>query len=118
MDALHRLLADGAVIGAVIGIGWSAILVITRRTGGPAFERLQAFIVAVLIVGAASGLVMFATGARPADGLHLLYAVIAIGLIPLARSFLGRSGGLRPAALLLVAFVVMGAVLYRLFTTG
>lgn len=118
MDTLHRLLADGAVIGAVIGIGWSVRLVITRRTGGPSFERLQAAIVAVLIVTAASGLVMLAMGDRPADGLHLLYAVIAIGIIPLARSFLGGSVGRRPAALLLVAFVVVGAVVYRLFTTG
>jgi hypothetical protein len=118
MDTLHRLLADGAVIGAIIGIGWSAVLVITRRTGGPAFERLQASVVAALIVGAASRLVVLASDARPADGLHLLYAVIVIGLIPLARSFLGGSVRRRPAAPLLVAFVAMGAVPYRPFTTG
>jgi hypothetical protein len=118
MDALHRLLAYAAVAGVVIGIGWSTTLVITRRAGGPAFERLQAAVVAALIVGVASGLIMIAAGARPAEGLHLLYAVIALALIPLARSFLGRAGGRAPAALLLVAFVVLGAVLYRLFTTG
>ena len=118
MDPLHRLLAYGAVAGAVIGIGWSAILTATRRPGGQAFERLQAVVVGSLIVGAASGLLMLAAGARPAEGLHLLYAGIAILLIPLARSFLVRSGGRRPAALLLLAFVIMGAVLYRLFATG
>ena len=37
----------------------------------------------------ASGLVLLAVGARPAEGLHLLYAIVAIALIPLARSFLG-----------------------------
>jgi hypothetical protein len=118
MDLLHRLLSYGAVAGVAMGFGWSAILVLTRRAGGPAFERLQAGVVAILIVGTASGLVMLASGARPAEGLHLLYAVIAIALIPLARSFLGRAGGRRAAALLLVAFVVLGAVVYRLFTTG
>jgi len=118
MDGLHRLLAYGAIAGTLIGIGWSAILMITRRTGGPAFERLQAAVVAALIIGAASGLVMLASGARPAEGLHLLYALIAIALIPLARWFLGRSEGRRQSGFVLLAFIVLGAVFYRLFTTG
>ncbi|MBI3747316.1 MAG: hypothetical protein HY262_00480 [Chloroflexi bacterium] len=118
MDTLHLVLAYLAVAGVAIGLAWSAFLVVTRRPGGPTFERLQAAVVAALIVGAASGLLRLASGARPADGLHLLYAAIAIGLIPLARSFTGRASGRGPAVFLLVAFVVLGAVLFRLFTTG
>lgn len=118
MDTLHLLLAYTAVAGVVFGTGWSLILVVTRRPGGPAFERLQAAVVAALVVGAASGLLQLVAGASPADGLHLLYAAIAIGLIPLARSFMGRASGRGPAAFLLVAFVVLGALVYRLFTTG
>lgn len=74
--------------------------------------------VSFLIVAAASGLILFASGLRPADGLHLLYAVMSIGLIPLARSFTPRAGIRGAAVLLLVAFAVLGGVLYRLFTTG
>lgn len=118
MNTVHLALAYAAVAGTAIAIGWSAILLVTRRTGGPAFERLQAAVVAALVVGAASGLVMLAVGSRPADGLHLLYAVVAIALIPLARSFLGQGSRRVLAAFLLVAFVVLGGVLYRLFTTG
>ncbi|MBF6606311.1 MAG: hypothetical protein IVW53_12085 [Chloroflexi bacterium] len=118
MDGIHRLLAFAIVALTVIGIGWSMFSVVTRRPGGPAFERFQAAMVSALVVGAASGLVLLATGARPADGLHLLYAVVAIALIPLARSFVGRESAHRAAALLLVAFVALGAVIYRLFATG
>lgn len=118
MDALHLALAYAAIAGVVIGVGWAAVLLVTRRPESPAFERFQAAVVAIVIVGAASGLVRLAAGARPADGLHLLYASVAIASIPLARSFLGRAGGRGPAALLLVAFIVLGALLYRLFTTG
>jgi len=117
-DVLHLLFAYAAVAGVVVGIGWAALLVVTRRPESPAFERFQAAVVAVVVVGAASGLVRLAAGAQPADGLHLLYAALAIALIPLARSFFGRASGRGPTALLLVAFVVLGAVLYRLFTTG
>lgn len=118
MDTLHLLIAYAVVVGVVIGIGWSAFLLVTRRPETPAFERVQAAVVAALVVGAASGLVRLASGEGPADGLHLLYAAVAIALIPLARSFPGRTTGRGPTGLLLVAFVVLGAVLFRLFTTG
>lgn len=118
MDGIHLLIAYGAVAFTVAGIGWSLLLVFAGRAGGLAFERFQAAVVSVLVVGAASGLVLLATGERPADGLHLLYATVAIALIPLARSFLGRTRARAGAALLLAAFVVLGGVAYRLFTTG
>ena len=118
MDGIHRLLAYGIVAVTGAGIGWSVLLVVAGRAGGPAFERFQAAVVSLLVVGAASGLVLLATGARPADGLHLLYAMVVIALIPLARSFLGRANGRAAVALMLAAFVVLGAVVYRLFTTG
>lgn len=118
MDRIHQILAYATVAFTVAGIGWSVFLALTRRAGGPAFERFQAAVVSVLIVGAASGLVLLVVGARPAEGLHLLYAIVAIALIPLARSFLGRAHGGATVGLLLVVFVVLGAVVYRLFTTG
>lgn len=118
LDGIHRLLAYGAVAVTVAGIGWSLLLVFAGRAGGPGFERLQAVVVSVLVVGAASGLVLLAVGARPTEGLHLLYAILAIALIPLARSFLGRANARAAGALLFAAFVVLGGVAYRLFTTG
>lgn len=118
MDGIHRLLTYAVVALTLAGIGWSVLLVTSGRPGGPAFERFQAAVVSVLIVSAASGLVLLALGGRPAEGLHLLYAVVAIGLIPLARSFVGRAHGRGTGALVLAAFLVLGGVVYRLFTTG
>lgn len=118
MDAIHRFLAYAVVAAVAGGAVWSAALARAGRAASPRFEQYQAAVVSLVIVGAASGLLLLATGAGPADGLHLLYALIAIALIPLARSFLGRAHGRGAGALLLVAFVVMGAIVYRLFTTG
>ena len=91
---------------------------LSGRAGGEAFVRFQAGVVSLLVVAAASGLVLLAGGARPTDGLHLLYALLAIALVPLARSFLTRANHRGANVLLLVAFVVLGGVLYRLFATG
>lgn len=118
IDVIHRVIGFATIAVVALGIGWSALLIASRRAGGPGFERFQAAVVSLIIVGAASGLLLFASGARPTETIHLLYAVIAIGLIPLARSFLGRPSGRASAALLLVALVALGGILYRLFTTG
>lgn len=118
LDGIHQILAYAIVASTVAGIGWSVFLALTRRAEGPAFERFQAAVVSLLVVGGVSGLVLLATGARPSEGLHLLYAIVAIALIPLARSFLGRANDRAAAGLLFVAFVVLGAVVYRLFATG
>ena len=72
----------------------------------------------MFVIAAVSGGLLLLTGARPSEGLHLLYALVALAVIPLARSFLGRKTARAAAALLLVAFVVLGAVTYRLFITG
>jgi hypothetical protein len=118
LDGIHRVVAYGTVAITLVGFGWTAILVVADRDGGSAFEQFQAAAVSVLIVAAASGLVLLAVGARPAEGVHLLYAAVAIAVVPLARSFLGRTKGLARVAIFLAAFVVLGGIEYRLFTTG
>lgn len=102
----------------IAGIAWSAALAVSARAGGPMFERYQAAVVSVLIVAAAGGLILLLLGSAPTEGVHLLYAAVAIVLVPLARSFLGRTSGRGAASLLLVTFAVLGALMYRLFTTG
>lgn len=118
LGAIHRLLAYGAVAAAVVGIVWSILLVALGRPGGVRFEQAQAAVVSVFLVAAVSGGLLLLTGSRPGEDLHLVYTVVAIAIIPLARSFLGRTSPRRAAAMLVVAFVVLGAVTYRLFTTG
>ena len=112
------MLAYGAVIVAVAGIGWSAINLGRGKEGSTGFERFQAGVVSLLIVASASGGLLFISGSRPSELLHWLYAGVAIATIPLARSFLGRASRRQSGLLFLVAFVVLGAVVYRLFTTG
>jgi hypothetical protein len=117
MDTIHRLLAYAAAAGTGFGIAWSLVLLATARPAGPRFERFQAAAVSLFVVAAASGVLLLLAGFRPGEGLHLLYAAIALAVIPLARSFLGQTSARGAVALLLVAFGVLGAMTYRLFTT-
>jgi hypothetical protein len=117
VTVVHSILADAAVAAVAIAILSCFILAVTARPGGRLFDRLQIVVVLMIALAIAAGAVTFALGARPADGLHLVYGAVAIVLLPLARSF--RSGASRRDALLLLsACALLGGVLFRLFTTG
>lgn len=118
MDGVHQLLAYAVVAATVVGVVQSLLLIGWQRDDVLASERLQAAVVSLVIVGAASGIILLAMGYRPADPLHLLYAAVAVVVIPVARSFAGRTLERRTALLLLAALIVLGALTYRLFTTG
>lgn len=118
MDAIHRALAYASLAATIFGVAWSLLQLARPKADAPDFARFEAAVVSVIIVGAASGVLMLLAGARPADGLHLLYAGVAVAIIPLARSFVGRTSSRGAAVLLFVVFVVLAAVTYRLFTTG
>ena len=107
---IHRLLAYLAVAGVAFGLGWSAFWLL-RRGHEPVADWIKAAVLGLLAFVGASGLVVIVEGGRPADGLHFLYAVIAIGIIPLARSFAGRASGRSGVILLLAMFVVLAGLL-------
>ena len=118
IDDLHLLLAfiaAGVVIG---GVAWSAALAFTGRSGGAAYVSFQAAVVAILLVAAASGLVLLVIGHGPTEGLHFIYAAIAIAIIPLARSFFGGARERRQVSLLLLTFMILGVLVFRLFASG
>jgi len=117
MQAIHQVLAIGALIAVAIVLTWTVILAVTKGTPGRGYDRAQASMVGIIALAAIVGAASFISGARPADGLHLVYGAVAVLLIPFARSFL-RGGGRRDALILLIAVAALGGVIYRLFATG
>ncbi len=117
MDIAHGVLAYAAI--GVVGVGfiWSLLAFLGMDFAVRTFDRLQAIAIGVFLVASLAGGWLLISGGQPNESLHLVYAAVAIGLIPLSRSFVpGRD---RRAPLVLIgAFVVLALVLYRLFTTG
>jgi hypothetical protein len=71
-----------------------------------------------LLVTSAGGLGVAAGGGGPANSLHYVYTVVALGLLPLASTFTrGRSARVRAGATLIAAIVAL-VVVFRLFQTG
>jgi hypothetical protein len=113
---LHLLVA---ILVAICGGLLTAIVVAGSVLGWDVrFPRDRAILAALALttLGIALGLVILATGGRPADPLHLLYAGVALVLLPVVR-FWDRLAGHRALAVGLGGLVLAGLVL-RLFQTG
>lgn len=117
MQAIHQVLADAALVAVVIVLAWTVVLAVTNGTPGRGYDRAQASMVGIIAVAAIVGAASFMFGARPADGLHVLYGAVAVLLIPFARSFL-RGVARRDTIILFIAVAALGGVIYRLFATG
>ena len=119
-QAIHAILAIAAIVAVVVGLVWAAVLALKGRSGGGGgslSDRFQAVLIGVILLAAIAGAAVFVTGARPADGLHVVYGAVAILLIPFARSFVGGGTG-RDRVIMLVAVVALGGVMYRLIATA
>ncbi len=106
------LVAGGAGAVALVAAGGA----LRHRSVRFALDRAILAALASVSVGIALGLVILVTGGRPADPLHLLYAGLALAILPVAR-FWDRLAGHRLAAVGVGGLVLLGLVL-RLFQTG
>jgi hypothetical protein len=80
--------------------------------------RIQALLLIALAVTIAGGLGLLAGGARPREALHFVYAVVAIGALPVANSLTQRAGPRARGVATLAAVLVILVVIARLFGTG
>jgi hypothetical protein len=113
---LHRLLA--LFTAAAAGVVLLVVLVEAVTHRQRRFARDRAILAAVALVAIATlvGLLQLASGSRPDDLLHLLYAAVALLVLPVVR-FWGRLGGRRTLAIGAGA-VILALLLLRLFQTG
>lgn len=81
-------------------------------------ERLDLVAIIVLLVTSAGGLGLLLAGPGPHEGLHVLYAVLAIGILPVADSLARNASARRRAAVTAVSAVIGLVLIGRLIQTG
>jgi hypothetical protein len=130
VTVLHQLVAWAVAGGAaalIVVSGWSWLD--ARRSGGRrdhrfGVDRLLLAVESVAAVNVAIGGLLYATGNRPIDQLHLLYGLAALVTLPLGWWFGGRpnadgtSSRRRRDGWVTIAAAVLLGVTLRLFMTG
>jgi hypothetical protein len=118
MDTIHAAAAwlavaaaAGVLLAAVAAtVGWMASKLLLDR----------AILVCLAATGAAAlaGLVLPISGQPPRDALHVLYGVVAVGAVPLARYHARRRSIVGIGRWVGVGGLVLMGALLRLFMTG
>lgn len=110
-----------AAVVAVLVIALAVVVVAGAATGRPMRVAVDRLILAALIgvaVAIALGAGLLLTGRSPRDGLHLVYAGLALTALPVARFALPSLVSRRRAWLLLAGCLVEAGLLVRLLQTG
>lgn len=117
MQPLHALL--GSVVMAVtalfaVGAGVAAWL----DRGHGLVRRAGLAIAAILVLQVLVGVVLYLGGTRPAEGLHLLYGVVILAVLPFASSFASEAPPRSYSGALAVGGLVILLLAWRLLSTG
>lgn len=116
---LHLLLAGLTLVALLGATAEGARRAITGKPTGSAAVRTRSATLVAVGATAAGGIALVLTGHHPNEWLHVIYAVLAFGLIPVADNVANefdsnRGKGLTRLGGGLAALVV----LLRLFATG
>jgi hypothetical protein len=108
--------AAGVAVAAVgLDGAWRAM---RRLPPGALASQLETIVLIVLVVAIAGGLGILVGGGRPAELLHFVYAIVAVGILPLADSLSRRAHPRTRGIATVLGAAVVFVVILRLFATG
>ena len=113
---VHRLVAILVALGAGLILLVVVTAAVTHRPLRFARDRVILGVIVLVALGSTIGLVLLLGGEGPDDPLHLVYAALALFVLPVAR-FWDRLSS-RNALAVGVAAVVLALLVLRLFQTG
>ena len=117
MLELHTLIARALVLYFALVGAWGVFLGLRKRELDPGFRGAVVIGVALGVLQALVGIVLVASGLRPADNLHYLYGASVIVTLPLVGSYIADKRFSRPLAYGLATLFMAGLAI-RAITTG
>jgi hypothetical protein len=115
---LHGLVAQLALVLAVIGAAWVLILALTRREAGSMVLGLLVWVIGTIVVAGLLGVMVALTIAPPGDALHILYGLLAAATLPGAALVARDRPPRQQVVVLAIALVIEVILVVRLFQTG
>ncbi len=116
---LHLTLALASLAAMLLVAAEGAARLVRASPPGRLAAAGSGAVGVLLGMTAAGGLALLLGGRRPTETLlHLVYALLAFGLVPLADSLVAQAGPRRRALARLLGGLVAAVVIVRLFATG
>lgn len=118
MIEAHGLVGQVAIVLGLVAVAWSILLLATRREPGPLFLGNLVWVSLAVGVAAVLGVATFASGTPLRDGLHVVYGVLALAVLPGAMVIASGRPGRQRSIVAAVGAVVLVILLARLLQTG
>jgi hypothetical protein len=115
---LHVTLALASLAAMVVVAGEGAVRLVRASPPGKMAAVGLGVVLVLLGMTTAGGLALLVGGQRPKELLHLVYTVLALGLVPLADALVAQATPRRRALARLLGGLVALGVIARLFATG
>ncbi|MGH2699773.1 MAG: hypothetical protein ACRDJL_11345 [Actinomycetota bacterium] len=117
MTQLHAI---GSVVLLVAAAIFFVFALYSARAGGHGdiLMKMRIGLVGIAAVELALGALLYATGRRPTETLHILYGIVAVLSIPLAASFALEAPPKARAGALAAGAGLMMVMIWRLWETG
>ncbi len=117
MQPLHALL--GSIVMAVAALFVVGAGVATWLDRGHDLVRRAVLAMgAILVIQVLAGVVLYLGGTRPAEGLHLLYGVVIVAVLPFASSFASEAPPRSYSGAAAIAGMLILLLAWRLLSTG
>ena len=97
---------------------WGLFLYFRKLTPGGGFRSTLVLTEGLFVIQGLVGIAMFLAGRRPHDGLHWLYGILLVIVLPIAASFSAGRDQRRQALVYGIAGLFMAGLTIRAFTTG
>lgn len=117
MQPLHAALGP-IVMGVAALFALGAAIASWLDRGHRLVRRAGLVLGVLLLIQVALGALGYLSGARPGEGLHLLYGIVILAVLPLASSFAADAPPRAHSGVLAVAGLVVVLLAWRLLSTG
>jgi heme A synthase len=118
MTQWHATLGIAVAGVALLFVLVAAVTAWLDRGGHAQIMRLRLGVQALLAVQVVLGGLLYLTGARPGEVLHLVYGIAILGVLPLATTFASDAPPRARSWVLAVAGLLILLLAWRLLSTG
>jgi hypothetical protein len=115
---LHTRFAYALILfAAILGI-WGIVAYATRRRISPGFRSAFVLMIALTAAQGLAGVIVFATGQRPGELLHVVYGIFAIVFLPGVYFYAARRTPQLEGMLMVISCWVVAIAYGRGLMTG
>ncbi len=116
--AMHLLTYYQVLLTGLVATGWGIFLIVRGSGISPGFRSAVFLTAGTGLVQGLWGSILFISGSRPNDILHLVYGLIAIIGIPVAFTYASEEENRRDVGVLTFAAFAIFAAALRAYSTG